>query len=358
MKVIKKIAPLTLLCALAFSSCEDDTATPIGQNVTFKSLGLDGRIVHELDLVENKLWASTDAGLFVKDLGTNADWTARGLSQKNVKTFIALEDNLFLASATDVNQEEFLIFKSTDGGQSWLELQSNWGGATPEPLNDFAWDAATNTLYACGAGVVATSEDYGETWTPSTGEWQSMASGLAFVSLNPKNGDVWSGGQNAIEGFMLHRQDKTSGEWQSWTNLLPSPSVGKSIAFSESDPQTILVGGEDGIIKTTNNGSSWNRVKEDHTARFYFGLTFDQQVEERVYAASWDKNFQDPQPLILLISNNSGNSWKEYRHAPAQLFGGVWSMIQKSDGNKTRLYLGLYKGGVYEAVIEEMAATE
>ena len=355
----RRFALLALLGALSFYSCdEDDSAAPATYQVSFNSLGLDGRIVHELDLIQNKLWASTDAGLFVKDLSANSDWAARGLAQKNVKTFLALEDNLYLASTADVGQEEYMLYKSTDGGLSWHVLVSDWGNSSPEPLNDLALDASSNTLYACGSGVVAKSENQGQNWSIATGDWQSMASGLAFVAINPANGDVWSGGQNAIESFMLHHLNKSSGEWQNWHGLLPSPSVAKSITFSSTNPQRILVGGEDGIIRTSDNGANWTKVKEDHNARFYFGLDFDHETEERVYAASWDKNFDDPQPLILHISNDSGNNWKEYKHSPANLFGGVWSMIQKSEGNKTKLYLGLYKGGVYEAIIEERATTK
>ena len=340
-------------CALSFAACDDETPAPEAYQLSFNSFGLDGKIVNELDLVNNMLYASTNTGVFAKDLTANTDWFALGLAQKNVKTFTYLNNNLLLAATANPSTEEYLLFQSTDGGQSWQETTTNWGGGAPEPLNDMYLDPETQTLYGSGANVVARSEDGGNNWTKVFGEWQSMASGLAFVALNPKNKELWTGGQNAIEGFMLHRQNAGGGSWQSWQTLLASPSVAKSIAFSSSNPQVILVGGEDGIIKTTNNGSSWSTVKHDDNARFYFGLDFDHQVQDRVYAASWVKNFDDPQALVLHISDDAGNNWKEFKHAPASLFGGAWSMVQKSEGNKTILYLGLYKGGVYEVVITE-----
>jgi hypothetical protein len=135
--------------------------------------------------------------------------------------------------------------------------------------------------------------------------------------------------------------------------LLPSPSTAKDIAFHKTNPNTLIIGGEDGIIKTTDNGNTWTTIKQDdHKARFYFGLEFDETDSDKIYAGSWVKDFDNPQPLILHISENAGATWKEYKHTAPNLYGGIYDMVQLKDGNKTRLYLGLYKGGVFEAIIE------
>ena len=356
--LLRKITSLAAIAGtLAFFSCQDDhAAAPETIKVSFTSFGLDQKIVNELELIQNKLYAATDQGLYVRDLATTANWVPLGLAQKNVRTLVSLGNNTLLAATANPAQEEFLLYRSQDGGQTWNTFENNYGGGAPEPINDFAYDAQKNILYACGWGVVAASQDGGVNWNIINGDWQTTATGMGFVALNPANGDLWSGGQNAIETFVLHRRAASSGAWQSWNTLLPSPSVGKSIAFSEGNPQIILIGAEDGIIKTNNHGATWSTSKEDHSARFYFGLEFDHEVHDRVYAASWVKNFDDPQPLVLSISEDAGSSWTEYTYANNTLFGGVWSMVQRSEGNKTKLYLGLYKGGVYEATIEETNA--
>jgi photosystem II stability/assembly factor-like uncharacterized protein len=342
-----------IACVLGLCACqENEPVTPECLQVSFRSLGLEYAIVNELELRENKLYAATDDGLYVKDLTATADWMSLGLQGKNVKTLVFLENNTLLAATSMPEQEEYLLYKSTNGGQDWQLTATNYGNGSPEPINDFAFDEQKNILYASGWNVVARSEDMGSSWTPIYGAWQSMATGLSVVAINPATGDLWAGGQNAIEGFTLAKQDAQDGQWQEWQTLLPSPSTAKSIAFSATNPQRILVGGEDGIIMTTDGGQHWSTIKSDHTARFYFGLEFDQKIPERVYAASWVKNFHDPQPLTISISEDAGASWAEYIYPSTTLFGGVWSMVQKSENTQTHLYLGLYKGGVYEAVIQ------
>lgn len=343
-------------CVLALSACQtDEPVTPEPLRVTFQSIGLDEHIVNELELYQDKLYAATDRGLFMKDLATDADWVSLGLIQHNVKT-IALLNNSLLAATSNPLQEAYGLFRSENGGQEWQAVSHNYGNGYPEPFNDLSYDADSHTLYASGWGVVAKSEDEGLHWTLIQGEWQTLATGLSFVRTNPANGDVWTGGQNAIETFVLARQEAGNGQWHHWQGLLPAPSVAKSIAFSQTDPQLVLIGGEDGIIRSNDQGASWSTIKEDHTARFYFGLDFDHTIKERVYAASWVKNFDNPQPLILYISEDAGNNWQEFQYPSSTLFGGVWSMVQRSsEAGKTSLYLGLYKGGVYEALINAAA---
>ncbi|MBW3545267.1 MAG: hypothetical protein KY428_06645, partial [Bacteroidetes bacterium] len=146
---------------LALGACQtDDPVTPEPLRVTFQSLGLDQHIIHELALHQDKLYAATDRGLFMKDLAADTDWISLGLNQYNVKTF-ALLHNSILAATSDPLKEEYLLFRIENGGQEWLAVSHNYGNGYPEPFNDLSYDAANQTLYACGWGVVAKSEDEG-----------------------------------------------------------------------------------------------------------------------------------------------------------------------------------------------------
>lgn len=333
-------------------SCEKETETPAETQVTFKSFGLDNRIVNELRLNHDRLYAATDNGLYVKDLKGSADWQLLGLQGNNIKTMAILPDGLLLAAGSDPARTTFKIYKREANATAFVEVNNNFGGTEPEPLNNFFYKEDSQELLAVGSTVIARSADNGQTWTPLYGEWHGVASGLDFVQVNPRNQDIWAGGQNAIEGFALFRYSPSTETWQNWINLLPSPSVAKDIAFDKLNPGTVIVGGEDGIIKTTDNGSTWSVIKDDHqTARFYFGLEFDAADNKKIYAASWLKNFEDPQPLILAISKDAGLSWEEYTYQKPNLFGGVLDMVQVKEGLVTKLYLGLHKGGVYEATI-------
>ncbi|WPP52259.1 WD40/YVTN/BNR-like repeat-containing protein [Catalinimonas niigatensis] len=341
------------LLLLTFA-CDDDDQGTRETKVTFTELGLEGKTVHELNLVGDALFAATDDGLFVKDLSTDADWELAGLEDENVKAFVAIDEDTYLASVTVFGTLDHHLFKSTDGGESWIEVETNFGGLDPEGMADLEYNSTTEELFAVGVGVVAKSTDLGESWEPMYGEWGAFASGMDFVAQHPQSGNLWASGQNGIEQFSLVKYEKSSDAWEEWVGLLRSPSVGKDIAFDPGNNTSLIVGGEHGIIHSSNEGDSWTTILEDHadTTRFYFGVDYDKNIKDRIYAASWLKEFTNPQPLILKISEDGGENWKEFRHNDNDLMGGVYDMLQVKEGNKTLLYLGLFKGGVYLATVE------
>lgn len=344
---------LLLFITILISCNHDDLQKPDEEAVTFKNYGLENKTINELKLINNHLYAATDDGLYVKDIKSNTGWQAKGLQGKIVKTFLFVPDEFCLASVHNEAKTEYKIYKSAGNQFEFQELATNFGGGYPELLTNFAYKQDTKEVLASGNKVVAKSTDGGGTWVPIYNDWQWFATGLDFIQLNPHTGDIWAGGQNAIEGFSLVKYSKNTSNWQEWSNLLPPPSTAKDIAFAKNNPNTLIIGGEDGIIKTTDNGAAWNIIKQnEHEARFYFGVEFDEENPERIYAASWKKDFTNPQPLIIYLSKNGGSTWQEHQYPDANLFGGVWDMVQTREGDKTRLYLGLYKGGVFEATID------
>ncbi|WP_207434572.1 WD40/YVTN/BNR-like repeat-containing protein [Sabulibacter ruber] len=334
--------------------CSEDDEETIGepQPVAFKNFGLANRIVYELKTKDGFLYAATDNGLFSRNLTGAADWQPVGLQGEIVKTMVFLPNNVILAAGSNQSKTTYKIYKKVGGSAAFQEVANNFGGGFPESLNNFFYLENSQEILAVGNTVIAKSTDLGSTWTPLQGEWQGLGSGLDFVQANPLNGDLWSGGQNGIESFTLFKYSQAHKSWSSWQGLLPAPSVAKDIAFDKTNANTLLIGGEDGIIKTTDNGATWTTIKhDDHKARFYFGVEIDETDNKTIYAASWLKNFDHPQPLILYISRDGGANWEEFAHKDATLFGGVWDMVQVKSGNQTRLYMGLYKGGVYEVTV-------
>lgn len=62
--------------------------------------------------------------------------------------------------------------------------------------------------------------------------------------------------------------------------------------------------------------------------------------------ARWQKEFDQPQRLLVKISDDDGSTWRELWHGDPQFFGGVWSLAVIVEGGRTVFQLGLYKGGV------------
>ena len=129
------------------------------------------------------------------------------------------------------------------------------------------------------------------------------------------------------------------------TQALPVPSSIKSIHTFQS-PNQLVVTGEGGIAQSIDDGENWTLLlhNEDHS-RFYFDVVIEEESGIWI-SAGWSKNFDSRQPLILEISLDSGNSWKQYVFDAEGFFGGVWSMHMEVDGETKALYLGLYKGGI------------
>jgi hypothetical protein len=102
--------------------------------------------------------------------------------------------------------------------------------------------------------------------------------------------------------------------WMAQDHLLASPSVAKGIRHVMGQPQRLLVSGEGGIVQTLDGGISWQTLLADHAHRFYFDVLHDVQRPRRSITAAWEKNFDQPQPLVLRVSDDDGLSWHRIEH--------------------------------------------
>ncbi|MGK7390421.1 MAG: hypothetical protein ACNS60_08720 [Candidatus Cyclobacteriaceae bacterium M2_1C_046] len=343
---MKKISIIGLLSILFICACSEDELP--AENVVFEPFGLEGKIINKLKLVDQILMAATNDGIYSKNINDSAEWNLLGLDNYNVSDFDVKNSDI-IATTISWETEEYKLFRSANEGESWNEIQHNFGGEFPEPVFALKFHPTENKLFGAGYRVISISEDLGQSWQVVFGEWGAMATGIDFIQVNPATNDIWAGGQNAIEDMMLF---KIGSESKEWLRLLPSPSVAKDIAFHPVNSNEGIVGAESGIIKTSNGGEDWTAIKENHEeARFYFGVNYDQQNPNIIYAGSWIKNFDAPQPLILFISKDGGGNWVEFKHNDPGLFGGVWDMITTMEKGQVVIYMGLYKGGVYKIIL-------
>ncbi len=207
-----------------------------------------------------------------------------------------------------------------------------------------------NILFATGATVVAKSTDRGESWQISHGNWRGLASGVNFITIDVNDSKIiWTGGQNSIEEAFLWKSEDSGATWREWPRIVDDVSTGKTVVIHPHDSKTVYAGLESYILKTTDGGEAWEEILTED-GRFYFGIAINPVRPERIYAASWFKT-PDPQPLILYLSDDGGASWREIHEKTAQ-FGGVWDLLHVNEGMIDRLFLGLYKGGVYEFVTD------
>lgn len=311
----------------------------------FTATGLAGRIVRRLRPSPQGLLAGTDQGAWRRGAG---GWQAIGLEGRVVQDIASLDGEHLVASVYRADQlpREYQLLESRDGGRSWQALAHDFGGDDgPEGIQALAWDAAAGRLLATGLDVLAESTDRGRTWRRLAGQYHAFAQPKEALALHPQRGDIWYGGQDAIEGLVLLRRRAAGGTPDAYPGLMPNPSVAKGIRFVDGAPQRVLVTGEGGIVQTVDDGAHWQRVL-DAGYRFHFDVLQDPQRPTRWVTASWEKNFDTPQPLIVQVSDDDGRSWRRIEHPDRTLFGGAWSMAAGVESGRTVYDFGLYKGGV------------
>ncbi|MEO1018719.1 MAG: hypothetical protein AAFY56_13665 [Pseudomonadota bacterium] len=358
-------ALVLLFAATAFAGCSSGDSSPGDPIVVpppindpvFVYRGLEGQTVVALAQTDTSVLAGTTRGIYRYDGGT--DWTLTTPADWSVTALEALNPTRLLA-AVDVSGTERHIVESLDAGNTWNVVQNDFGGSLlqpREPVFRMAFDESSGELLATGYGALARSADFGRTWTVLNGQWGVVSTGLSALSKADLRGDIWYGGQGALEDPVLIRYSPNSGQSVNLSaaieTILPRPSTVESIRFYPTAEDIVFVVGEGGIAVSSDYGANWRASLTNTRARFYFDLIIDEPTGA-VYSAGWDKNFTDPQPLILDISLNGGQSWQSYQHDDSSILGGVWSMRLVDLNDRRRLFLGLQGGGVYEVDLDAM----
>lgn len=348
-----KLILFLLLSLLILAGCDDDDGAKNPVKIEWKALGLDGKTVNQMQLHNNNLYIATNSGLYKYKVGAAAgSFKLLGFDAKDVQAVEVIDDKHLIASLYDkLGNKAPAFYITEDAGDTWSPAPQ-FGGNAPEPVLDFAIRPDNPDIwYAAGLGVIAKSEDAGQTWEPIWGSWGAVATGVSVVTVNP-NGDneIWAGGQGAIEnGYLLRSDNETV--WDLWDDLADNPSTVKEITFGEKGPNHVLVGFEGALVETEDGGTTWNTLIDSEQHKFFFGICTSKSNANTFYVGGWLKT-ADPQPLVLHITTDGGQTFKDEGYA-SEPYGGIWDMVIINDAasRKDILYLGLDKGGIYEVTI-------
>lgn len=348
----KGLQGLLALATILINSCSKDHNDKSSLKLAWDHLGLDGLVVSRLELQGNQLYAITDDGLYAMDLESGNTFTPFGLQGMNILDLVDFGQGHFMASYRDQNNwEDFGRFETFDGGQNWTSHEHTFGeDGQDEAITDFYWDATSSILYATGTGVLAKSMDKGSTWELIYGYWISTTTGM-MVEVNPiHKSDIWIGGQGSIEnGYLVYFKNESI--VYEWMDLVPNPTVVKEIYFEGTSSQNIYVGWEGALLKSSDNGSNWTTLIDEHEeSSFFYGIGVSVRNSNLVFTGKWNKGMEK-QDLTLYYSQNGGKDWYKENHLPEQ-HGGILDLKMVNGTEGERIFLALDKGGVYEVSYE------
>lgn len=249
------------------------------------------------------------------------------------------------------------LYKSTDGGNSWknvgLKNSEHIGRVVIHPDQpDIVFVAAIGPLWSSGGdrGLYRT-KDGGATWEQVLKI--DAHTGVNDIVMDPRNPDVLyaSSFQRRRHVFTylgggpqstIYKSVDGGNTWTKTAQGLPAEDIGRiALSISPVDPEVIYAMveaamGKGGFFRSTNRGSSWEKVSDYASAgNYYVELVPDPVDKDRVYSMdTW-----------MQVSNDGGASWKnvgeDFKHIDNHC---IW--IDPSDND--HLLAGC-DGGVYES---------
>ena len=202
------------------------------------------------------------------------------------------------------------VYRSTDGGDTWLDL--GWNAPTPAPDDAVLWVMAADPFqaghvmvaldtgaYLTGPGYLYASSDYGAQWQELTlPQPVARITDIAFDQGTP--GLVYAatgGAANTTPGTGLYR---SSDYGVSWTRIddqqKPGMRSAQTIAIATHPRQVLFVMCQNQAYRSLDGGATWQRVQTSPGNQYLFAGG----DSTRLYAADSSG---------LYFSSDAGDTW-------------------------------------------------
>lgn len=197
------------------------------------------------------------------------------------------------------------IYRSQDGGENWVELTNG----LPTNANDkgrISIDISQsnpNVLYAFYSDKIGYPQgtykttDGGDSWT----QVNSISGGTSYhwwfggIFIDPTN-------ENIIYNAGFDMQKSTDGG-QTWSSTFPNVHVDQhAMAFNASVAGEVLLGNDGGLYKSTNNGTTSVKDNTLPITQFY-RFYVDFQNPNKIYGGAQDNN-------TLRTQTGNTNDWQ------------------------------------------------
>ena len=348
--MIKKRSNIIFCLAVLFGasllwvSCSTSPGINDGLNLSgeFSYQALEGYRIFELQSHESELFAGTSNGLVQFERSFPLQVSDAYLNNGEVRTFLILEDNYWLASIRFENSDSTNLYRSTNKGEAWHTYNNGFGGENKwvpstmdftrsDPLIIYARPYASN---------VAKSTDLGASWESVHHTWENpYLETSMFVKVDRNNQNiVWAGGATALFYPQLIRS-KDDGETWEYVRLFEDfiETTVYDVAIHHQTSNRIMTGLGIGVRRSTDDSETWKSIFNEAAI---FTFTHSARNPEVVYASGINQNGT----LFFTASNNFGDSWEivEFESGSTQIW--VNDMISVLQNGKEVLYFGTNQG--------------
>jgi photosystem II stability/assembly factor-like uncharacterized protein len=226
------------------------------------------------------------------------------------------------------------LFKSTDGGKTWVDLTKNEGfpkgllgimGITVSPLN-------SNRLYAIienENGGVFSSTDAGKTWT-KTNEDRSLRQRAWYYTR------IFADTQNEETVYVLNvSYHKSTDGGKTFKGADAPHGDHHDLWIDPANNQRMIIADDGGAQVSEDGGATWSSEMNQPTSQFY-RVTTDNSFPYRIYGAQQDNS------TLRIRHRNDGYSITESDWEPTA--GGESGWIAPDPLDNDIVYGGSYGG--------------
>ncbi len=227
------------------------------------------------------------------------------------------------------------LWKSTDSGETWIEISKNEGfpedtlgniGVTVSPVNNnMVWAIVENK----DEGGVYKSTDGGETWNHINSErkLRQRAWYYSRIYADPEDVDV-------VYVLNVNYHKSTDGG-KTYSTFNAPHGDHHDLWIAPENPKRMIMGDDGGAQITYDGGDTWSTYHNQPTAQFY-RVTTDDSFPYRIYAAQQDNS------TIRITHRNEG--WSIDEDDWESTAGGESAHITIDPENNDIVYGGSYDG--------------
>ena len=264
------------------------------------------------------------------------------------------------------------VFKSVDGGETWVEMDNGILEKPNMEIRGFSVDPSDSNIVYCGGnymvepthnvqrGIIYKTTDGGQNWKLI----HSPQALVRWIIVDPTDHNILYASTGIFDRFAVKAEGvlKSYDGGQTWEQIntgLTNLVVG-ALAMHPTDPLTLLAGtgidafeanepGEvyGGVFKTTDGGKTWRQVDPFQDKRRddiqFTAVAFAPSNPDIVYADTGN---------TFMRSENGGETWRVYYVGPDSGASGMENRgrpialtIHPKDPNL--LYMNAYSGGVF-----------